>query len=628
MKKILKTVVSVFALIVGSIALIAPASAESTTLTFTVKLTTDAEDAGMALSAHSSGTVSESTKLDYGTTGVNIGLLAPNIENDNVLQLYDLAPYYADLATELAEDARSVTCTSTSECTVALEVTIADDIGIAFTRPGGAGFEYGDEDGNWITMAVANYTSDATITILTREEEYVFDGEAYLLWACGDDLEGTCYHLFSALDDEYQYFSASSVADEGNFGADFDLFEEPDGYELGDLRGWVVPYSLWAWLLDYGAQTGVYDPTDATESAEWNDKTVDELITDLSIEDINVRDILKGTDMSEYEIEAVSADVCSYPTDWSDDDAREAFESCIDDYVEDNGLPRYNSVGLQDLVDSSDNAYLTHGDNMFKAVIYSDDYAALELTNFDDLEFIPYGFGDEPLELNGSTASAPTLLEMPLQDSSITISGLVYEGESINDFEITEVSALDVPEAAVTIADNGNGTFGITWHSNFFDSVVFALTGSNGETYYVKIARTTLSWFNLDSPSEYNNNFRGIRTELFYDENDTYADYEVVATIVYTDGSEEEVELTDLNWVDSNYGGNLVRDAEYAGEDSGVGLKRANFGYAFDDEYYYETIDIVYVNVKKSGSTSTNYEGTHAGSGRGIAYDVYNEDEE
>ena len=98
---------------------------------------------------------------------------------------------------------------------------------------------------------------------------------------------------------------------------------------------------------------------------------------------------------------------------------------------------------------------------------------------------------------------------------------------------VTSLEALDVPSGAVTITGSGTTGYNIRFASHFFDNVVFRATSANG-TYYIKINRAALSIKDNFGPETTNPQ---VIADLYYDESESYTDYDVYATIIGVDGT-------------------------------------------------------------------------------------------
>lgn len=447
----------------------------------------------------------------------------------------------------------SVICTTATSCSVTIQNLGSD--GVRFSTPGDAGFALRYADGGAYSSTATNLTSNAQFEFyIPSDRPNTYTGQAYVAWKCAEH-SGVCLSLLTippALDNVNQ-----STRNFAYFAAstvtDARTGEYFSNFNNEDERGFILTGSFTNWVEAYKTRNSV-------SSVDWST--------------VNIAELLYGTD---------TVDGAKIP-------------------------PLGEPMGA--------NSYVSYGEHAFNAIIYGDSYAALTAVNINALEYVPYGFAADPVELSGSTATAPAVLSMPLLDNRITI-----DSTGIGGFDITSIEVLDsnIPAQGVSItSDAGTGAFVINFGSNFFDNVVFKVTGANGQTYYLEVRRVTFTQMEFEHATMWNNNFTGIRGELIYKDTTSHSDYEVTVNVVYRDGTSTQYVAENLGYVDENYGGNLVFASEYSGAMSGTGLKRANFGVRFDDMDFDRDIDRVYFNVRYTGSTGDDYAGTFAGSGRGI----------
>lgn len=574
------------------------------------------------------GAYNGDTKMDTNVAGNVIRILAPNHnDNDNPF-LFFLTPEYASGDQNVDQEKYSAICSSEYSCKIIIQGDFPEDVGFRFPRSGDAGFDIKYADGSDYFSTAGNLSESEDFLIVPRVFGPEFKGQAYLFWACGEERDETCYHYFDDLrattDNidqsvyDYQFYAGSEISDDRTGQYKFDLFG--NGTDIDWKRGFVQPDRIKEWLIEYGNKVLHED---------WGSRSLDQLFSSVDFSKIDVELILKGNarqlDMGAIEADLISREICNGEAE------REVIEACVDNWVaqemgQENQDKLYG-VKIQDLTGSDKGTYTSFGDHQFKVIIYSDGYKAGEVVDFSELEFIPYQFGSSPVALNGSSENDPAILEMPLLDDTISFSALKVDEKSVNSFGISAIEAMNVPSGAVSV-EKTNDRFQITFHSNFYDSVLFKVTGSDGESYYLRIKRTTFLEMAVDHANTFNNNFTGLRVEFYYSEGTSYSDYDLTATIVYRDGREEIVPLKNLGWVDSNHGGNLKFGKEYdgnndkEGDDSGKNLKRANYGIEFSDLNFEEDIDKVYYNVRFTGGSEKDYQGTFAGSGRGFEHKI------
>ena len=169
-----------------------------------------------------------------------------------------------------------------------------------------------------------------------------------------------------------------------------------------------------------------------------------------------------------------------------------------------------------------------------------------------------------------------------------------------------------------------NNVFKITFSSRFYDKVVCKLTDDKGKTYYFMVNRIAAQ-AKIDHDNK-GNEF--IFSSLYFDRSTTYSDYIVKAKILYKDGTNKTVEMTNANYVDDGLGNTSYNVKEVDSENpirsdwtKGKGIKIASYQYSLKDEDK-SKIAKIYVNVEFKGSTFTNYAGTYVGSGNGVVIEM------
>ena len=252
--------------------------------------------------------------------------------------------------------------------------------------------------------------------------------------------------------------------------------------------------------------------------------------------------------------------------------------------------------------ESGNSIISTNGDRTFRATIYDADayFGISNASNPNELEYYPAfwdpAFFNPAYDVSGTSLENPKVIQAYLLEPKITIRNDVVSSA----ISSISVASSDIPAAAVSITKNASdGSFDIVFNSNYFDKVVFQATSSTGKTYYFALARVTFA------------HFWGVDA-LFIPEGVTIK-YDVRATYVLSDGTTESFNLE------------ADRDENYGGK----GLKMIAYGVP---EEYADLIDFspesenaptdVYYTVVKTGSTSTTYSGTLAGSGTGTHYSI------
>ncbi len=263
------------------------------------------------------------------------------------------------------------------------------------------------------------------------------------------------------------------------------------------------------------------------------------------------------------------------------------------------------------------NALVAYGDRNFKAIIYGEDFKGLSIGSLDDLDYYPSEWNDwflrrETYDMGGTTRDNPVEIDTILLQKKINLKLLT----NLNDYSITKIEALDVPSDAVKITKKNDGSYDFEFASNFYDKVVFKVTTSDKKVQYIYInRRTTDPWIRTDKGKE------GIVVETFYDRKKSYKDLDVIAKIVYKDGSSKVVHLAAEKGFEDGLG-NIINDYEVDEElGFGKGMKRANFVYSMTSADL-KKVDKIYINVEFKGSTTTTFAGNFVGSGKGDVIDM------
>ena len=431
-----------------------------------------------------------------------------------------------------------------------------------------------------------------------------FDGKAYILWSCKSG--GICMKHFDNIPDfndgNSTFYKDTSIEDDRTRET-FDINAKYKGWSTdAKFNNWVAAYKIYKGL-------GEEDVID------WST--------------VNPKDMLGDPiDMREFEDEAIEAGTCTK------NEPQDVFEDCVNTYVASKGL-WVARAQLQPLPDEPDdnNAYVSYGDRNFKVVIYNDKYKGITIGDLSDLNYYPSSWANpfirqDQYDISDTTKAKNTTVNAILLEKTLNIKEVEDEdGEKINGFEITKLEALDVPSDAVSIS-KVNGEWKLVFSSNFYDSVVFKATDKNGEVSYFTVKRYIADpWINnIDNKPH-------LYTELYFDKNNSYTDFNLTAKIEYKDGTVENVKLTPYNKIDDGLGNPTYAyevdesNPEYG--PSGKGLKKSVFIYKLKDGTKSDRdVKRAYVNVEYKGSTSKKYAGALAGSGKGILANIYKEEEE
>ena len=425
--------------------------------------------------------------------------------------------------------------------------------------------------------AFETITQNTTLTISERQQQPGFDGRVLLIWQCGEE---TCKHEFNLENPQQMtYVLDSTIKDDADPQLVFDLKKALNGESNA---AYVLPSDLEEW-------EAIYTQT----HANYDFRTVD---TDL---------LLNGR-MREIEEEYEQNGTCQHTGNPGE------FEQCIDQHAHPTIVDRGLSSRLSNGQEMGANSHIAYGDNNFKITVYTDDYVGLKedesTYNYRRERFET--MYSESKDISGTTKENPYVLDTLLIEGKAIISS-----NNINGVEFKEVKALDVPEGAIEITKIENGKFKIEFNSNFFDRTVFEITDTNNQKYYVRIVRSILDISVHNGNTVINKNNTYVEVDLLFDDQQSWDEYEVNATIVFNDGTYKKQTLTNLKAIDKG-GANVFYTEEI---DFGEHLKTAAFGLDLDgDEHYFESIEGIYINVRKSGSTEENYAGTYAGNGRGL----------
>ncbi|MBR6073275.1 MAG: hypothetical protein IKP76_03020 [Bacilli bacterium] len=360
-------------------------------------------------------------------------------------------------------------------------------------------------------------------------------------------------------------------------------------------------------------------PFDGSAVAVWScgDEICYHVFTSLSNSEVNY---IKATDVSDDRNPSKKFDV----------HAKNKFFAVKEVFDQRKAEIDNNTVKIEDLIgpDGIDympvgepienNALVAYGNREFKAIIYGDDFKGVSIGDLSELDYYPRNWNDwflrrETYDMGGTTKDNPVEIDTVLLQKKINLKLQT----NLNNYTVTKIEALDVPDDAVTITKKSNGSYDFEFTSNYYDKVVFKITTSDNKEQYIYInRRTTDPWIRTDNGKE------GIVVETFFDRNKTYKDLDVIAKIVYKDGSSKVVHLDAEKGLDDGLG-NYIDDYEVdeqtsgdASQPKGKGMKRANFVYSMSKADL-KKVENIYINVEFKGSTSTVFAGNFVGSGKG-----------
>lgn len=558
--------------------------ADATTLTFNFNVTGVSEAPAVNLAAF------DSNYQPLATGEYGVGLWATVEGYDGI---FGFNPVDSSKGYEADVDSSRITthCGSTESCS--MQISGVDTTNPAYQikimTPGGTPLSlYLNSNNSEYHGELLNDSDGFTIAY---SEEYIsrFDGDAYAIWACGENDAEVCLHLITGIENEngeMEYYSAAGITDITNPSRVFDQFgfiEDEDR-----TRGMALKADAEDWVKEY-----LHDE--------------DVTVTDVDWSEVDIRQFLRGTSKGDYEFQLISDGICS--ADVSEDE----LHACVDQYFDDNGLSETRGVKLQPLSDESqgEHSYMSFGDRNFKIVIYEEGYKAIQLGDTSDMYYLPYTMTDDvyvsSIDISGTTAENPAHMDLLLLEDTITFDALTEGG-----LNIASVVALDVPEGAVSVSGTG-GSYTIHFNSNFYDAVVFEITDVSGEKYYLQVDRSLLY-------VDVNDAFYGgssVYVKFFFDAESDYDDYEILATYVYDDGSMEIKTMQNRGSILCNLSDQC---AGYQME-GGRNLKMAD--YEIEESLgFTENMTGVYFNVRRVGSTDNVYAGTLSGSGIGYYEEI------
>lgn len=251
----------------------------------------------------------------------------------------------------------------------------------------------------------------------------------------------------------------------------------------------------------------------------------------------------------------------------------------------------------------------TNGGMNFRLTIYDDTkFEGISFSNNqDDYTYFPSFwdnvFFNSTVDLADSTIEQPAVYESFISEPTIHFE---KEVNSLEDFK--SVKALDAPEKAVVVKSNQDGSFDIEFKSNYYDHVTFEIITDNN-AYYVMIVRTAMQIHDNFGPDMEEN--AALICELYYDENESCDDYEVIATLYNEDGTTEvkKAVLRTENGEKEFDGGKSLKRADYEVQIGGSDLSQLT------------VVGADFNVVKKSADTNT-FGGAYCGSDYGTYYDI------
>ncbi|MBQ3473923.1 hypothetical protein IJH24_00625 [Candidatus Saccharibacteria bacterium] len=482
------------------------------------------------------------------------------------------------LRQEIAPERIHVTCSSEQSCSIQVsdvDTSIVSN-GIHFVTSGDSPFEILYLNDNPYPYGDENLLQNENFELRFREVQE-FDGAAYVIWACGENDEEVCLHLFPEIRNENfetEYYPAAEITDITNPSRVFDKFGafEDEDY----IRGMAEKAMLDEWIeRNYGEGKTVAD-------VDWSE--------------VDIHYLLRGRDKGTYERIFIEEGICE---DTGDEGL---LHDCVDHEFDERGWVEGGGVKLQPVGETQGNSsYVSYGDRRFRLTIYNENYKAIELGDLSDLHYVPHFYQDatyvDAIDISGTSEESPAIMHSILLEDTVRI-----KESAIGGLHIKSIEAL-APEGAIDI--NGeNGEYEFVFHSNYYDAVVFKIVDTDEHEYYLMVERSILNnWIREES----------VQTTFYFDANTSYSDYELIATYVYTDGTIVEKTMTNAQKIDDGLG-NIM----YAYEaEAGLNLKMAT--YVIEEERgFSDELDGVYFNARKAGTTDLIYAGTLVGHGLGV----------
>ena len=265
---------------------------------------------------------------------------------------------------------------------------------------------------------------------------------------------------------------------------------------------------------------------------------------------------------------------------------------------------------------NGENSISTNGDRCFRATIYDetkyegiifgvseDDYTYF-LSSWDP------AFINPELDISGTSKENPAFYEIYMLEPNLKFT--LNNSRKVTN--IKSIKPVDINKDAVTITEN-SGEYTIKFNSNFYNEVMFEVTGENNNKYYFVVYRTVGDiWENVFDP-EAENLMVGVN--LLYPDTDSYEDYQIIANITYKDGTFKTVEANNIKTYQDLYNEGNGHMAYVNEWHDGKGLKGASYGIEITDD----VTDLYFTAIKKDALSSDNYGGTFAGAGQGFKFD-------
>ncbi len=257
------------------------------------------------------------------------------------------------------------------------------------------------------------------------------------------------------------------------------------------------------------------------------------------------------------------------------------------------------------------NSIATNEDWNFQVVIHRSSYKAITVgDNADEYTYFPMTWDfnyNYNIDISDTTASNPAVVTTYLKEPTIKIKS---EG-------ILSMTPLGVNTSAVTVSKSLEG-FDVKFNSNYYDHVTFELKSSNSKTYYLMIARTSLTVKDNFGPDVPSSEAKAIAHVMFPTGTADEKTYSVVATVVKKDGTKTTSTIKSEP-AENIYGFGMGDEEAQPTIYCGKGLTCAQFSVKTGNP---RALAGIYFNVVKNGSSNTVYSGTFSGSNRGTYWNA------
>ena len=261
------------------------------------------------------------------------------------------------------------------------------------------------------------------------------------------------------------------------------------------------------------------------------------------------------------------------------------------------------------------NSISTNEDQMFKVIIYRNSYKAVTIgDSADDYTYFPAEWDvtsnpestfNPEIDISGTTVDKPARVDTYLKEPLVKIKA---DG-------IASIRPINVNSSALSYVQKDMNVFEIRFNSSYYDHVIFELTGTDGRTYYLMVARTAITVSNDFFPDQPH----VFATQVMYPTGSADGStYSVVATVVGKDGTKKIHTLKAEDFIrryeDQNQGREVTENLGKS-YPCGKGLSCTQYSITVGN---IRQIEGVYVNVIKNGASVNDvYPGTFSGSNHG-----------